>query len=334
MKSSATLSSLRGVALALLSVMAVPAASAETITLASGEVLIGRVTQIDADSIRVEVGYPEQKSVTLAKTELSKGFLYDLLVRESDPDSADDHMALAQAGRELGLLGHAIAEYREAGRLDRSLLEQTEAEVKSLREIIAAGMLADIEQDLAEENKAAARLNLEVLILRFGDTPAATKGRDLRHIINSQVMEAEARPETPPAEISRAIKKVEKLEKQAERSTKGKENPVIRTSRERKAREIALKKLEQAWSLVVDLQGPKVRDPKYTDSLNQTRNRLRNKLNRLYLALGTYYVGKLAIPRAEGLNVRACELNADTQSCIRLQDLIVQARISNGTLVR
>lgn len=301
-------------------------AAADTIILGSGEVLIGRILELNDTNIRVRVGYPKEETVDVPRDSVTPESLYSILASRSDPDSAEARVKLAKASHKLGLLGHAIAEYREAMRLDPALRERLDKEISGLRDAIAADLLGMIEAAIANEQLVAARLNLEVLVERYADTPSGKRGATILATVEERVHTLAAGRQVNAKELAAALRKAERLEASSIRVRKDAKGPIIRSSSSRRRREKALKLLEEAWEEIGSLTPP----TEGADSFLTTRARIRETLEREYLIFGTYHVGRLSLPRAEDYNVKACELGAEHSTCRRLQEIIVQARISSS----
>ena len=321
---------MRSIFLALGLLLFAGRAAAETVVFASGEIMIGRVLSMSDTSIRLRVGFPKDETVEVPRDSIAPESLYSILEGQSDPDSATDRVKLAEESRKLGLLGHAIAEYREALRLDSSLEERVTKEIASLRSMIAADLLTMIEKSIENQQPVAARLNLEVLVERYADTPSGRKGASILPELEKKMHMASEGIEADAKEVAAALKKATRLEANATRARKGAEGPIIRSASTRRKREKALGYLEQAWEEIGGLAAPKSRD--FVGDFTGTKARIRETLEKEYLVLGTYHVGRLSLPRAEDYNVKACKLGAEHSTCKRLQEIIVRARISGNGL--
>ncbi len=307
-----------------------PALSAETVELTSGEVLIGRVVALDDSSLTLQVGFPKVEIRTIQRSEVVPSSLYTLLASRIDPDNAEDHLRLAEVSLELGLPGHAIAEYREAARLDPSRKKVAERNVKAIREKIATDLLADSTDAFAEGRWAEAKLNAEVIVERFGDTKAAPQTRRLIHKIKELVKAREEVKEASRAEADQALEEALRYEQRADDLRLTVAGGIGISAKEQRLRKKAIAYLEKSWKALKDIQPPPTGDNQNELSFTATRDRIKKVLGDHYLAIGTLYIQRRALPTAEEYNVNACRLDPESGGCILLQDLIVQARLSNG----
>ena len=115
--------------------------SAQSLELRSGEVLLGRVTAIDATQVTVAASYPEPRSIIVPRADLTPRSRFQVLAERGDQGSAAGHVALAESALRLGLPAHAMAELREAVRLDPTRQATLSARIQGIREQIAAGLL-------------------------------------------------------------------------------------------------------------------------------------------------------------------------------------------------
>ena len=312
-----------------LSLYAALPAAADTLVLRSGEVLVADVLQVGEGTLELDAGYPRRSKTVIQWDELMPESVYGVLARRSDPTSAEARLALAKTSLELGLPAHAVAEYREAARLDPTLRRTLEAKVAELERSMAFDLLVRAQEAAKDARWEAAALHLESLVARYGDTPYAVEAtRILASIESSRGKADRGRPVTP-RELDQAIGEARRYEGRFDRLVRGKQNPVITTAKERRLREAGVGHLERAWKAIHDLAAPKS-DSRYVDRFTALRTRIHRKLAGEYMALGTYFVGRRAVPAAEAYNVKACELDPEGEGCRRLQDLIVSARLSDG----
>ena len=66
-----------------------PALSAETVELTSGEVLIGRVVELDDSSLTLQVGFPKVETRTIPRNKVAPTSLYSLLASRIDPQQVE-----------------------------------------------------------------------------------------------------------------------------------------------------------------------------------------------------------------------------------------------------
>ena len=310
-------------------VLAVSSVHAETLELKTGEVLIGRVLRVDDRVVEMEVGFPEEKTVTIAQEDMTPGSLYTILAAHSNPASAQAHLSLAETSLRLGLRGHAIAEYREAARLDPTLRESVETKVSGIRRELAADLLLEARIASEEARWAAALLTLNVVLDRFADTPSAKEAARLLAEVKREIRATKAGSRVSAEKLDKAIREAERHEKKAEEVGQGASGYIGLTIKEQKRREKVIANLEKAWNALKDIAPPE-REAHDFERFTSVRERIRGKLGQHYLALGTAFLKRRAINSAEDYNIKACELDTESGECHKLQDLIVQARIISG----
>ena len=207
--------------------------------------------------------------------------------------------------------------------------ERIHKEIAGLRTEIAADLLVMVKKAIAAEQEVAARLNLDVLVQRYSDTPAGRRGVAALETLEKKLHEVAAAHEVDEKVLAAALTKAKRLEANAIKARRGSDGPIIRTVRELKKREKAVTLLEDAWEEIgglapLDATHEDVRD------FAATKDRIRKTLESEYLIFGTYHVGRRSLPRAEDYNVKACKFGVDHKSCRRLQEIIIQARIFSG----
>lgn len=295
------------------------AVSAQALELRSGDVVFGRVVGVSDADVRVAATWPKTGELSLARTDLMPASLYAVLAARIDAANAADHVALAETSLRIGLPLHAIAEYREAARLDPGLVETVTTKVRAIREQVAAELLAQAREALDEDRWPEAKLTGQVIAERYGDTAAAAPSREIvaRAQQTGRAM-TQAKANTP---ASAALQTALRHEAQADAIDLPRS--IGLTVKERKRREQAVKHLEAAWKTVGGsdaVDGP----------LAQARTRIRDKLGAQYLALATSLVQVRATGPAERWNAKACALDPEGGGCQHVQDLIIQARLSSG----
>ena len=301
------------------------AASAQTLELKSGEVLIGRVTTLDDKTLTIEVGYPEPQHLTLARKDVAPASLYNVLAARSEAASAQAHLALAETCRELGLPAHAIAEYREAARLDAALRPKADARIAALREEIASDLLAQAKDALAENRYGSAQFGAQAIADQYSDTPAAKDAQ--RILADLKAKSGGPTRKVTAAELEAALKKAAAHAREAEQ--KGPQSAGHGTSQHLQRLERATLHLERAWETVEDLAAPDDA-PQLADRLTSLRDDVRRQLVATYLAAGEVYVQRRAFPEAERYCEKACDLDPQGKPSHELHRLILQGKITTG----
>jgi hypothetical protein len=302
-------------------VCAAPLVSAQAIELRSGEVVFGRVIGVSDAAVRVAATHPTTGERSLARSELAPASLYMVLAGRMDASSAAAHLELAESSLRIGLPLHAIAEYREAARLDPARASAVEARVRAIREQVAGDLLAQAREALSEGEWPEAKLTGMVIAERYGDTAAAAPAREVvaRALQTGRAAPASATAASMPP--SAALKSALRHEAAADAL----ELPATAgiTAKERKRREQAVKHLEAAWKTVRDTDAQ-------DGDVVQARARIKDKLGAQYLALATSHVQIRATGPAERWNAKACALDPDSGGCQHVQNLIIQARLTSG----
>ncbi len=298
----------------------------ETIELKSGEVLLGRVVKLDDTAVHVEAGFPEQKSLSIPREDLAPTTMYALLVARSDAQSAAAHLSLAEQCLELGLYGHAIAEYREAARLDPSFAAKSQTGIAGARRQIAKAILEDAQDALLENRTAAARLLLSSLITRYRETPAAKEAYDRLQTKRSESGESPRRS-VPARQVEEALRLFAAHMQNAEKEDVG--SMSHGRMREQRGLERRVLHLERAWNLIDDLAAPAT-EAELTDRLEAARRSAKSQLVDAYLLLGNVFLQRRAIPSAENWCVKACDLDPENTAGHGLHGQIQDAKTLQG----
>ncbi len=293
-----------------------------TIELRSGEVLIGRMKDVTDSTIELLVSFPTSETRSIARADLEPRSLYGVLSARTDHEDARAHLQLAATCRGLGLFGHAIAEAREAARIDPSLDATARKLVDEMREAIAADLVQEAEAALEDGRSGSARLAAQTVLRDYahtGATKAATAVlQDLAKRGGQQQRQATV------AEITKALASARKELDRAAAATHPAHGTV--SDQHELRREIA--GLERAWKTVGNLAAPA--DAALHDRLSTTQAELRARLVESYLALGTLYLQRYALPNADEWCNKACELDPENMHLHRLHELILQAKIVSG----
>lgn len=311
----------------LVAVLAARLLHAQTIELRSGEVLIGRVVEVGPVEIRVEVGFPEPKTNTLPRSDIDPESLYVILAARSDPGSAAAHLALADAAAKMELPAHAIAEYREAARIDPSLKARSEARIVQLRGRIAEDLLGDAREAVEEGRNAAARLLLSTILSKYADTAA---GREANRLLNEMTAKASSDGAGKPVTAADAEALLKKVREHLTAADKVEEERAGHGSnKEQRRLERLVAHLESAWRPISNVAGA-TDNAEISDRVAAVRRTVKTRLVESYLALGTVFVQRRAIPSAETWCEKACDLDPENKENHHLHDIIIQAKITRG----
>jgi hypothetical protein len=322
--------------LSALFLLAVSAASlsAQTLELRSGEVVIGRVLEVDDHTVRVEVTFPDVSARSIARADIEPRSIYALLSARINQADARSHLELAVTCRELGLFALAIAEAWEAGRRDPTLRPTVDKMIPELRGQIAAEVLRQAESDFADGRLGAARLAAEVVMRDYDDTPAARGAKRLTERVAARVG-----PAPRVATAKEAEKLVAEARKDLERTEKDTATPAHGSVRDQRDLERAVVRLEKIWAKIGDLLVPVADATSATvttspatpaDHLSSMQAELRERLTAAYLSLGSIYLQRRALPDAEEWCNKACALDPKNAHLHRLHERILQAKIVGG----
>lgn len=315
----------------LVSTLASSPATAEVLELKSGETLIGRVTEVTNEGLQIRVGFPRNEQLSVQTEQIKPASLYAVLSARIDPNSAKDRAELAQTCLDLGLMGHAIAEFREAISLDPALRDKHGGKIRQIQEEVAEGIFREIQNALKENRLSHAKLNSEVLVEFYPETAAGKKAKRTLDDIMTQKKAMMSREAKKEEAIRTSLKEAERLEARAEKLASRVKSDISRKAKDRKINQQVAQILESAYSKVRNIETlPEERNERYGSELLATQRRLQTKLGQQYLKLGTAFVQIRALPTAEQYSVKACELDSEGRSCARLQNLIIQARLTSG----
>ena len=317
----------------LLAASAVPF-SAQTLELHSGEVVIGRIIDVDENAVKIGVAFPEASIRSIARADIEPRSVYAVLAARMDQEDAKAHLDLAVTCRDLGLFALAIAEAREASRRDPKLSATVDKLIPDLRRRIAAEILQQAESDFADERSGSARLAAHVVARDYEDTAAAKGAQRLLKKIAARIGPV-------PREVTakEADEAVTAARHDLERTEKDTATPAHGTMRDQRALQRAIARLEKTWERIGNLVGPRgnatpvagsTSAPTPADRLSSVQAELRHRLTGAYLSLGTIYLQRRALPDADEWCNKACELDPDNHHLHRLHELILQAKIVNG----
>jgi tetratricopeptide (TPR) repeat protein len=298
----------------------------QTLETRSGEVFVGRVLKVEDQSVQIAVGYPEETTMTLDRVKLTPLSVYVALASQAQPNDAQAHLRLARACVDLGLPIYAIAEYREAARLDPALKTDSDAKILEVRRALAADLLADAREAFDENRLSAARLLVMSILGTYKDTPSANEASQLLEKIKTQESAGRKVHEVPASDVETALRKMGGHLKSADQA--GTPSP-HGGSKEQRRLESLVAHLEQAWAAIKDLAAAPG-EKEIGDRLTSARDQTRRRLVDAYLSLGAIYLGRRAIPNAEANCEKACELDPENKDNHALHDLILNAKLVGG----
>lgn len=311
----------------LVASLAISSATAETIELVSGEVLIGRVLEITPETLQMEVLWPEQEEREIPTGDVTAESLYTTMAIHSDPEDPDARERLAQTCVRLDLPAHAVAEFREAARLDPSRAEACDEKIMEVVENLAKSLKQEAADHMAAGRYSAAELILDVLVNRFKRSATAQGCAPLLQAAREKLRAAQEGVPVPNARLREQLRTAQALEARAdELGVEGIEpysNSVLHL---RRVGDVVTH-LQRAWNQLAGY-APREEDPELLDELLVTRERIRSKLVDRLLLEGTIQVRAHALLQAEDRNQRAHALAPDDPRCRELQDLIVRARMA------
>ena len=297
---------------------------AQTLELRSGEVMIGRVTEIGEKSLKIEVSYPVPGARTVERADVEPRSIYAVLSARIDQDDAHARLALAGTCRELGLFAHAIAEAREAARLDPSLRASANDMIAELHAAMAAEVLRQAEAAFAEDRLGSARLAAQTVVRDHRNTAAAKGAADLLRRLG-----ARASPALRHATADQITAAVESARKGLDRADGSAHATAHGSMRDQRALEREIARLEKAWRAIGDLAPPE-EAVTLADRLSSTQAEVRKRLVGAYLTMGSFHLQRRALPDADEWCNKACELDPENHHLHRLHELIVQAKVFSG----
>ena len=301
---------------------------AQTIELRNGEVAIGRVVKVTASTVEVEIGFPKAATRTIQKSDITPVSLYTILAARVEPGDAEAHTQLAEVARGMGLRGHAIAEFREAARLDPKLKATAEAKVMDIRTDIARALVEDAKEAMEENRFGAARLTLSTIDESYGDTPVGREATHLLQELKEKRLQNAGLHQVSASELERLLKRVAGHVQDAD-DVKGDRSPHGGVKAQRTLERV-VRHLEKANDAVSDVAPPD--DPReMAGELTTARESVQHRLVEAYLTLGTVFIQRRAIPSAEEYCEKAGDLDPENSHNHRLHNLILQARIATDS---
>jgi len=303
-------------------------AAAQTHELRSGDVLIGRVAAVGADYVELE-GRAGRDALRVRRDDFAPTALYRILRERAAPRTVDDSIAVADQASRLGLELHAIAELRAAREQHPDAALHLDRRIARLRERIAAKIAAETRDLLERERPAAAKLHAQVLLHDYADTAPGREAELLMTRALGSLQESTGRPVAASA-LERAIAHAEKDVTRADGVGARFQGAVRSNNATKQRHERAVRHLERAWKRLDDVRPAASVEASLSDRFVQLRHRVRDRLGEHYLALGNLLVQRLALPKAEEYNARACALDPHGGGCKLLQSRIIAARLARG----
>ncbi|MBK8977102.1 MAG: hypothetical protein IPM29_14405 [Planctomycetes bacterium] len=305
----------------------------QSVTLRTGEVLIGRVVDVTDGTFRMELTFPKEEMRELSRAEIIPRSVYDVLAARIDQGNGGAHLDLAAVCEDLGLFAFAIAEARQAAKLDPALGAKAKRVEQQSREQIAARILQAAQADFEDGRLGSAQLAAHAVAHDYGDTRSARDATKLAAKIADQ--KRPSAHEATGEEIASAVKSVRSV---LEKVVKDLDVPAHGDMRQQRGLQRAISRLEKVWSEVGDLVAPRPpveRDETTTaaspaERLEAVQDELRARLTTAYLALGTIYLERRALPDADEWCNKACDLDPENKSSHALHRLILQAKIVDG----
>ncbi|MEM7201689.1 MAG: hypothetical protein AAF628_15580 [Planctomycetota bacterium] len=307
-------------------------ASAQTLELRSGEVIIGAVESIGDDVVSVRVGGADAAEIRrIATGDIAPQSHYGLLAGRADASDADAHQELADVATRIGLPLHAMAELREVARLAPDRGAAVKAQIQAIRESVAQTLVDEAKEQLLDHRYTSAKLNTEVVLQDYPETKVAAAAQKLMDeaVVKMRGNGDDAKPVGEKA-IAKALEAAQRRQAAADKVGVSLTGGFRFTVKEKTKRERAVRHLEAAWKSVAKVVPDASVPPAAADAFTTTRESIRDTLGQHYLGLGSVLVQRFALPSAEDYNVKACSLDPNSGGCRDLQSLIIQARISNG----
>jgi hypothetical protein len=281
--------------------------------------------------VRVEVGYPDPEVRRIPRDDIRPRSMFGILAAQVRPRSADDLRQLARQAAELGLPGHAIASLRAASRLDATGKDGDDREVGRLRNEIAKKLVEHARDALEGGNRSAALLDAQLVEKTFTGTRA--------HDDAVALLDEIAKGRGPGRELDtidteRTKKMLSSIDDRLQRARKRQlfsfSGAASIDAELRERTEEAVEVLERLWQPLQGRTPGAAVEPKLRQRYADVRTKVRDELIEQYLALGRIQVQLGALPEAAEHNEKACALDPESTACMRLRDLIVQARIQGS----
>lgn len=308
-----------------------PEVSAETIRLATGEVLIGEVQSADFMQLTVKVVFPSDRELTLTAAQLAPQTLYAVLAARLSASEPGPRLELAEYCLRTGLYAHAIVEARRVGKLDESKLTRTKAIESSAWEAIATTLLDEAKTQIAIEEPGLARMYLESLLARYPDTDSAKEAKRLLKKLPSReetVLPPRITDAKEKDDLRAKLKKAKKYYEKAEERTQGMKRHFQSGKKDEQLLRRAEPYYRKAYALVRTAARTSTDDTTLDAELRALAATVRPQLAKVYLELGSMYLGRGSIKLAEEYCTRACQVEPENRELHGLHQKILDARIA------
>lgn len=322
---------IRVVLIATLLVGATQTLPAETIQLATGEVLIGEVQSADFKEMTVHITFPSERHLTLPADKVAPETVYAVLSTRLPQKDASVRLELAEYCLRSGLYAHAIVEARRVAKLDAAKETRAKDIEADAWEAIASTLLDDAKTHIAIEEPGLARMYLESVLSRYPKTKAATEAKRLLKKLPPEDTST-FRPLVTDAKTKDALRtKLSKARKHLERADK-RTDGMRRHFQIGKRDEHLLRRAEpyyrKAYSLLRTAAASETDDATLNQEIRTLAATSRQQLCKVYLELGSLYLARGSIKLAEDNCQRACKVEPENQALHGLHQKIIDARIA------
>jgi len=307
-----------------------PLASAETVRLNSGELIIGDVRSVAYDKVVVETVFPREEVMTLPANRLDPASHYELLVNRIARKNAARRWELALFCQEHALYAQAVVEARIAAKLDPKLKAAAAKLEREAMESLARGLLESAKTYVAVEAPERARLYLNSVLERYGETKSAADARRLLRQLpkkTSSVKTARITSDRQKKRLRTHAGRAKRYLQHADKRT-GSLTRRFQPGRDEHLLKRAAYTYEKAYGLVRHGARVLTDDETLNGQLKQIATDARAQLVRAYLELGRLSLQRGSIPTAERYASLACRLKPGSKDLRSLHELIVQARIA------
>lgn len=217
---------------------------------------------------------------------------------------------------------------RDARRVRRDDFAPT-ALYRILRERAAPRTVDDYVAVADQASRLGLELHAQVLLHDYADTAPGQQAESLMTRALSSLQESTGRP-VDASSLERAIAHAQKDVARADGVGARFQGAVRSNNATKQRHERAVRYLERAWKHLGDVRPATSVEASLCDRFVQPRHRVRDRLGEHYLALGNLLVQRLALPKAEEYNARACALDPHGGGCELLQSRIIAARLARG----
>lgn len=308
------------------------AASADTVQLKAGAILVGDVTLMEGGNAQIATRYPREATLKVTREDLMLRSLYDPLDRCADPGDSEAQPRAGELAELSGLFRTAIADYLAVADLRPDLAKEMTVRVHRVWEAVVGGILGEARRLLEDGNPRSALAYLHTLQDVYPGTEAAKRGakEQMTAAHDHAGGATDVAEKTVPAEWApKSIEGVQKNVENGHREMRKLEGHEGDSSRDRRAAEKAIKYFESAWEDVKTLPVTAT-DPDLQAQIRGLRKRVKERLAEAYLTAGSIHLQRYSIPRAEEFCNRACELEPEEKANHALHRLIIEAKINGG----